>query len=44
MAGQWWPYGSDVLVGLDAGYDVPRIAHLLVTYPWTYWVGSTRTG
>ncbi len=29
-AGQWRPGDPRVLVVLDAGYDAPRIAHLLV--------------
>jgi hypothetical protein len=31
--GQWKPGDLDVLVVLDAGYDVPRIAHLLGDLP-----------
>lgn len=32
-AGQWKPGDPDVLVVLDAGYDAPRIAHLLTGLP-----------
>ncbi|MEU3957853.1 transposase [Streptomyces achromogenes] len=32
-AGQWRPADPEVLVVLDAGYDAPRIAHLLGDLP-----------
>ncbi|GGV08982.1 hypothetical protein GCM10010260_53750 [Streptomyces filipinensis] len=32
-AGQWNPGDPNVLVVLDAGYDAPRIAHLLSDVP-----------
>ncbi|WP_425541294.1 transposase [Streptomyces rimosus] len=32
-AGQWKPGDPHVLVALDAGYDAPRIAHLLADLP-----------
>lgn len=32
-AGRWRPGDPEVLVVLDAGYDVPRIAHLLGDLP-----------
>uniref|UniRef100_UPI0004C83E77 transposase n=1 Tax=Streptomyces sp. NRRL F-2664 TaxID=1463842 RepID=UPI0004C83E77 len=32
-AGQWRPGDPEVLVVLDAGYDAPRIAHLLAGLP-----------
>ncbi|WP_373317118.1 NF041680 family putative transposase [Streptomyces sulfonofaciens] len=32
-AGQWQPGDPEVLVVLDAGYDAPRIAHLLAGLP-----------
>ncbi|ALO91305.1 hypothetical protein SHL15_0090 [Streptomyces hygroscopicus subsp. limoneus] len=32
-AGQWRPGDSEALVVLDAGYDAPRIAHLLGSLP-----------
>jgi hypothetical protein len=33
VAGQWRPGDPSVLVVLDAGYDAPRIAHLLADLP-----------
>lgn len=33
VAGQWQPGDPSVLVVLDAGYDAPRIAHLLADLP-----------
>ncbi|MBB6421594.1 hypothetical protein HDC93_007227 [Streptomyces sp. AK010] len=33
VAGQWKPGDPEVLVVLDAGYDAPRIAHLLNDLP-----------
>lgn len=32
-AGQWRPGAPDILAVLDAGYDAPRIAHLLADLP-----------
>jgi hypothetical protein len=32
-AGQWQPGDPEILVVLDAGYDAPRIAHLLADLP-----------
>jgi hypothetical protein len=32
-AGQWQPGDPDILTVLDAGYDAPRIAHLLADLP-----------
>jgi hypothetical protein len=32
-AGHWQDGGTEILVVLDAGYDAPRIAHLLADRP-----------
>ncbi len=42
-AGQWKPGDPEVLVVLDAGYDAPRIAHLLHDLPSRSSAGSART-
>lgn len=30
-AGQWWPGDLDILVVMDTGYDVTRLAYVIVT-------------
>lgn len=38
-AGQWKPRDLDILLVLDAGYDVQRLSFLLEDLPWNCWAG-----
>ncbi|WP_373300023.1 transposase [Streptomyces xantholiticus] len=42
-AGQWHNGDLDVLVVVDAGYDVPRLSFLLRDLPVQVWAGFART-
>jgi hypothetical protein len=43
-AGQWQDGDPDMLIVLDAGYDAPRIAHLLADLPVAVLGRMARTG
>lgn len=42
--GRWYEGDPDILVVFDAGYDAPRLAHLLQACRWRCWAGCGRTG
>ena len=43
-AGHWRPGDPDIIVVLDSGYDLTRLAWLLDGLPWTSPAGSAATG
>ena len=43
-AGHWRPGDPEILLVADAGYDGPRLAHVLADLPITCWCGCTPTG